>query len=126
MFKRIKTKNPARFLTTFGAALLTNLNGVYHAVLDSEKLSALNNLMLEFIGSFLELSKAENGGDIATVLQAVLTHYIPTYLGNQMLFWSGRYWEKSHPVFSRRLKSEGLVNVQLEHGIKKYIVRSSQ
>jgi len=82
--------------------------------------------MLEFIGFFLELYKAEKGGEITTVLQAVLTHYIPIYLGNQLLFWSGRFWEKSHPVFSRRLKSEDLVNVQLEDGIKKYIVDPAQ
>jgi len=126
VFKRISTKNPARFLTTFGAALLTNLTGAYQTVLDSDKLSALDDLMLEFISSFLELCKDEKDGGVATVLQAVLTHYIPTYLGNQMLFWSGRYWEKSHPVFSRRVRSEDLVNVQLEDGIKKYTVRPAQ
>jgi len=101
---------------------LTSLTGAYQTVFDSKKLSALDDLMLEFISFFLNLYQSEKGGEITSVLQAVLTHYIPIYLGNQLLFWSGRHWEKSHPVFSRRPKSEDLVNVQLGDGIKKYFV----
>jgi Uncharacterised protein family, YAP/Alf4/glomulin len=118
VFKRIRTDRPARFLTTFAAALLTNVTSAFQSIVESESLEILNGLVLEFITSSLDMSdqSTEKGKEIVTLLEGVITTYVPIYLGNQILFWSARYWEKSHPIPSSRIKSQDLINVDLEKG----------
>ena len=62
---------------------------------------------------------------IASLLEGVITTYVPVYLSNQMLFWSGQYWEASHPIPAQRVKSKDLVNVDLQNGLKLIYVHSN-
>jgi Uncharacterised protein family, YAP/Alf4/glomulin len=118
VYKRIRTERPARFLTTFSAALLVNLTNAFHVVVDSEHLHDLNVLMLGFIESCLTLAdeqSSKNRDDLIAMLEGAITEYLPLYLsGSQMLFWSCRYWEESHPRPSNRIASKDLVSHSLE------------
>ena len=75
--------------------------------------------MLDFFEWLLGMGDphTEKGKEIIKLLQSVITTYVPLYMGNQMLFWSGQFWEKSFPVFSRRVKSLDLVNSDLKKGV---------
>jgi hypothetical protein len=59
----------------------------------------------------------DKGKEVGDVLAGVVTTYIPIYMGNQLLFWSGRYWEEFHPVISTRIKSKDLIDENLENGV---------
>jgi hypothetical protein len=99
--------------------MLTNLSMAFQSLVDSDQLNALHSLMLDFITSSLALYDldSEKGKGVKEVLAGVLTTYIPVYMGNQLLFWSGRYWEEAHPVISNRVKSTDLINESLEQGV---------
>jgi hypothetical protein len=62
---------------------------------------------------------------IASLLEGLITTYVPVYLNNQMLFWSGQYWEASHPIPSQRVKSKDLLNVDLQIGLRLIYVHSN-
>lgn len=126
MFKRIRTKNPARFLATFAAALLTNITLAYESIIDIERLTALHNLVSDFVTSTLNTMGQTMDKEIVSLLQGVITTYVPVYLSNQMLFWSGKYREASHPIPSQRVKSKDLVNVDLENGLSLIYVHSNR
>lgn len=67
----------------------------------------------------------ENGnldGELLRLIQSVITTYVPVYLGNQLLYWSGQYWEESHPIISERMKSRDLVNEDLQLGLGRIAV----
>jgi hypothetical protein len=115
-FTRIRTNRPERFLTTFAAALLLSVTHGFQSVAEPDDLTTLHNLILNFLHS-MELSRREKGdlnGELANLMKSVITNYVPIYLGNQLLYWSGQYWEQSHPVFSERVKSKDLANDDLK------------
>lgn len=112
--------NPSRFLLTWAAALLTNVTHAFGTLVDSENLDTLHNLMLDFVNT--SLAFPDGNQEIQLVLRGVITTYVWVYMGNRMLFWSGRYWEQSHPIFSSRVQSEDLVNLDLENEMKKLFV----
>jgi len=123
VFKRIKSDRPVRFLTTFAAALLTNVTAASQSLVDSEELDVLHNLVLDFITSNMQDNdQSENRKDLGALLEGTLTIYVPVYMGNNMLFWTGQYWETSHPIPSNRIKSKDLVNTDLETGSKQLLV----
>lgn len=125
VFERIKTDRPARFLTTFAAALLTNVTSAFQSLVHSEQLDVLHNLVLDFITSNMpESDDLKKGEDISALLKGTLTSYVPVYLGNNMLFWTGQYWESSHNIPSSRVKSKDLVNADLETGLKRLLVNN--
>jgi hypothetical protein len=105
-------------LATFAAALLATVTRAFQTLLNYEKLDVLHNLMTSFINFSKEFCNRDSkeGKDVAALLDGFLTTYVPVYLGNQMLFWSGRYWEQSHPILSKRFKSIDLVNSKLNSG----------
>jgi Uncharacterised protein family, YAP/Alf4/glomulin len=124
VFKRIRTEHPARFLTTFAAALLTTLTMAYEAIIDSKQLATLHNLMINFLTSSLEIVETNNDKDeeMIPLLEGTITTYVPVYLGNQMLFWSGQYWEENYPVIPQRINSKDLVNTDLQNDFEKIYV----
>jgi len=79
---------------------------------------------LDFIKSTSETFDQTKDEEIVALLEGVITTYVPVYLGNQMLFWSGQYWEESHPILSQRAKSKDLVNVDLDNGLRMIYVGS--
>jgi hypothetical protein len=119
VFKRIQAVRKSRFLATFAAALLATVTRAFQLLADFDELGILHNLMTDFVTLSVELGNQDsnNGKELAALLDGFITTYVPVYLGNQMLFWSGRYWEKSHPIFSHRVKSADLVNPELEQGL---------
>ena len=126
-FKRIRTNRPARFLTSFGAALLLAVTQGSQSVPEQEDLATLHYLVLNFLDSTEELCSLckENGdqdGDLVRLIEGVITQYVPIYLGNQLLYWTGQYWEQSHPVISGRMRSEDLVNEDLKAGMDRISV----
>ena len=126
MFKRIRTDHPARFLTTFAAALLANITKAYESIIDHQQLTPLHGLIINFVASYLKMvdRNTDKGEEIVPLLEGVITTYVPIYLSNQMLFWSGQYWEESHPVLSRRVKSKDLVNIDLDNSLRYIYVYS--
>src|SRR5579871_6673416 len=128
VLKRIRTARPSRFLTTFAAALLTNLTNAFRSIIDTERLETLHNLMLDFVtyclDNYYETSEKDKG--LAQLLQGVITTYVPIFMGNQMVYWSGRYWEETHTIPSGRIQSEELVNKELNIGLVKLEVTPSQ
>lgn len=124
VFKRIRTERPSRFLTTFAAAMLTNLSIAFQSLVDSDQLHTLHTLMLDFITSSISLYDlgSDKGKGVKEVIAGVVSTYIPVYMGNQLTFWSGRYWEESHPVISNRVKSKELVNEDLEKSVTTLVV----
>jgi Uncharacterised protein family, YAP/Alf4/glomulin len=120
VFKRIRTDHPARFLTTFAAALLSNITLAFETRVDMEQ---PHSLLLNFITSSLEIADHSKDNEILSLLHGVITTYIPVFLGNHMVFWSGRYWEANHPVISQRVKSKDRVNVKLEDGLALLLVQ---
>ena len=71
-----------------------------------------------------ENDNSEEGDQIRALLKGTLATYVPVYLGNNMLFWSGEYWESSHPIPSSRIKSQDLVDTDLKTGLKRLLVHS--
>jgi hypothetical protein len=123
VFKRIKSDRPVRFLTTFAAALLINVTTGFQSLVDAEELDVLHNLVCDFItSSFQDNDDSENGKDLRALLEGTLTIYAPVYMGNNMLFWTGQYWETSHAIPSNRVKSKDLVNTDLEVGSRRLFV----
>jgi hypothetical protein len=118
VFKRIQAARKSRFLATFAAALLATITRAFQSLVDFDELVILHNLMTDFVTFSVELGDRDldNSKEVAALLDGFITTYVPVYLGNQMLFWSGRYWEQSHPIFSHRVKAAGLVNPELEQG----------
>lgn len=96
----------------------------YESIIDIKKFDILHNLMFNFISSSLEImdGNTEKGKEMIPLLEGVITTYIPVYMCNQMLFWSGQYWEEFHPVISQRIKSKDLVNTDLQNGLKQLYV----
>jgi hypothetical protein len=72
---------------------------------------------LDFVTSALHVEDQTTDKEIVPLLEGVITTYVPIYLGNQILFWSGQFWEESHPILSQRIKSKDLVNVDLKNGL---------
>jgi len=82
--------------------------------------------MLEFITSNLRDSiDAEKGEGIGVLLKGTLTSYVPVYMGNNMLFWAGQFWERSHDIPSNRMRSKDLTNANLELGLKRLLVKET-
>jgi hypothetical protein len=104
------------------AALLTNITHAFHTLVDSKDLDTLHHLMVEFISTSLDLRAKDH--KVQDVLSGVITTYVPEYMGNQMLHWSGQYWEQSHPIPSNRPKAKDLVNPDLEKGLDELLVSS--
>jgi len=96
----------------------------YEAIVDSKQLATLHNLMINFLTSSLEIVETSKNKDkeMIPLLEGTITTYAPVFLGNQMLFWSGQYWEENHPVISRRTKSKDLVNADLQNDFEKIYV----
>jgi hypothetical protein len=87
----------------------------------------VHSVVLEILESMVAVWEEKPGDEeLVRLIEGVVTQYLPIYLGNQMLYWSGRYWEKSHPVFSERMKSKDLVNEDFEAGMDKIAVFSHQ
>ena len=123
VFKRIKSDRPVRFLTTFAAALLLNVTTGFQSLVDSEELDVLHNLVCDFITTNFQVNNdSENGKDLRVLLEGTLTTYVPVYMGNNMLFWTGQYWETSHAIPSNRVTSKDLVNTDLETGSRQLFV----
>jgi len=53
-----------------------------------------------------------------------MTTYIPLFMGNQLLFWSNRYWDERNPVFQGRIKAKDLINQDLHKEISNLSVFS--
>jgi hypothetical protein len=105
---------------------LTNVTSAFQSLVDSEQLDVLHNLVLDFITSNKQESHdPEKGEDIDELLKGALTTYVPVFLGNNMLFWTGQYWEGSHNIPSSRVKSKDLANEGLETGLRRLLVRQS-
>ena len=66
--------------------------------------------------------KGDGDDDLVKLIEGVITQYVPIYIGNQLLYWTGQYWEQSHPIISERLRSEDLVNDDLKAGMDKILV----
>lgn len=111
-------------MTAFAAALLSNVTEAFKSLVDAEQLKIIHDTVLDFIKWSLGTVEPQTDGDkeAITLLKGVMTTYIPVYMGHQMLFWSGRYWEQTSPVFSGRVKSQDLVNPELENGCKELFV----
>jgi hypothetical protein len=128
VFTRIQTARPSRFLTTFAAALLTSLTRGFATLVDSDRVATLHHLMLDFIRYCCDSFAGTRAGkrEVEQFVQGLITTYIPIYLGDQMLYWSGRYWEASNAIPSTRTKSKDLVNEDLELELGKLNVGFSQ
>jgi hypothetical protein len=98
----------------------------FTVLIDSDQLTSLHTLMLDFITFSLGLHDlhSDKGKEIAEVLRGVITSYLPVYMGNQFLFWSGRYWEERNPIVPGRIKSKDLINEDLENGVSTLAVFS--
>jgi hypothetical protein len=118
VFKRIQVARKSRFLAAFATALLSSITHAFQSLVDFDQLAILHNLMTDFVKFSVDFGSrdSDNGNELTALLDGFITTYVPIYLGNQMLFWSGRYWEKSHPIFSHRVKSADLINPELEEG----------
>jgi hypothetical protein len=118
VFKRIQVARKSRFLASFATALLSTITRAFQSLVDFDQLAILHNLITDFVAFSVEFGSrdSDNGKELTLLLDGFITTYVPVYLGNQMLFWSGRYWEKSHPILSRRVKSADLIKPELEEG----------
>lgn len=96
----------------------------YEAIIDSKELTTLHNLMIDNLITTIEMvdPNTESGKEMLPLIAGWITTYVPVYMGNRMLFWSGQYWEESHPIISQRIKSKDLVNTDLENGLKQICV----
>ena len=111
-------------MTAFAAALLSNVTEAFQSLVDAEQLKIIHDTMLDFLRWSLGAVELQTYGEkeAITLLGGVMTTYIPVYMGNQMLFWSGRYREQTSPVFSGRVKSQDLIDLDLENGCKELFV----
>jgi Uncharacterised protein family, YAP/Alf4/glomulin len=124
-FKRIRTNRPAKFLASFAAALLLAVTGAFQSLAETEDVTIVHTVVLEVLESMVAVWEGKREDEeLVKLLEGVITQYLPVYLGNQMLYWSGQYWEQSHPVVSERIKSKDLVNEDLEAGMDKISVFS--
>jgi hypothetical protein len=124
-FKRIHTERPSRFLATFATSLLYTVSRAFETIVDDEKLDVLHNLMTSFIDFSSKFCNRDSkeGKEVAALLDGFLTTYAQIYLGGEMLLWSGRYWEQSHPIPPNRFKSTDLIDSQLNSGFLQLTVR---
>ena len=106
--------------------MLTAVTNAYRAIIDSPQLEILHDLMLEFIVYYSDSygGTSDEGKEIERILQGVVTTYVSIFLGNQLLYWSGRYWEESNPIPFRRIRSKDLVTEELDLGFVKLRVLS--
>lgn len=85
----------------------------------------MHTVVLEVLESMVAVrEEKQEDEELVKLIEGVVTQYLPIYLGNQMLYWSGQYWEQSHPVVSERIKSKDLVNEDLDAGVGKIAVFS--
>jgi len=106
---------------------LLAVNQGFQSVSEHDDLATLHSLVLNFLDSMEELctlckEKGDEDDDLVKLIEGVITQYVPIYLGNQLLYWSGQYWEQSHPVISERPRSEDLVNEDLKADMDRILV----
>jgi len=90
-----------------------------------DHLDELHSLLVTFIRSYLAYANERDlQDDFDPVLAGVITSYVPEFLGDQLLYWSGQYWERTHPVFSGRTPSKDLVDTTLSQKLDELLVLS--
>ena len=95
-------------------------------LVELEHVNMLNALIIEFLEWSLELADqtTEQGKELIAMLEGTITTYLPIYLGDyHLLFWSGRYWEESHPIPLGKSASTDFISYDIDANEKRLFVK---